>query len=89
MLNQGKAIKFMVQRGGTTKSKNAENQLPIKIATIRKNKDARKNIRLAEKKTIQSKKQSLQNQIQIVIIKFISMIGYKNDTIDYYVDFIK
>ncbi|CAF1196458.1 unnamed protein product [Rotaria sordida] len=50
MLNQGKAIKFMVQRGGTTKTKNANNQLPIKIATIWKNKDAKTNIRLVEKK---------------------------------------
>lgn len=50
MLNQGKAIKFMVQRGGTIKTKNAENQLPMKIAKINKNKDARKNIRLIDKK---------------------------------------
>ncbi len=50
ILNQGKSIKFMVQRGGTIKTKNAENQLPIKIAKIYKNKDARKNIRLIEKK---------------------------------------
>lgn len=50
MYNQGQSIKFLVQRGGTTKMKNAENQLPIKIAKIRKNKDARKNIRLVEKK---------------------------------------
>jgi hypothetical protein len=50
MLNQGKAIKFMVQRGGTTKTKNIENQSPMKIATLWKNKDAKKNIRLAEKK---------------------------------------
>jgi hypothetical protein len=50
MLNQGKAIKFMVQRGGTIKTKNAENQFPIKIAKIWKNKDAKKNIRLIEKK---------------------------------------
>lgn len=50
MLNQGKSIKFMVQRGGTIKTKNAENQLPIKIAKLQKNKDARKNIRLIEKK---------------------------------------
>ncbi|CAF2773850.1 unnamed protein product [Rotaria sp. Silwood2] len=49
MLNQGKAIKFMVQRGGTTKTKNVDNQLPIKIAMISKNKDAKKNIRLVEK----------------------------------------
>lgn len=50
MLNQGKAIKFMVQRGGTTRTKNANNQLPIKIAKIFQNKDARKHIRLVEKK---------------------------------------
>jgi hypothetical protein len=50
MLNQGKAIKFMAQRGGTIKTKNAENQSPIKIATLWKNKDAKKNIRLVEKK---------------------------------------
>jgi ankyrin repeat protein len=50
MFNQGKAIKFMVQRGGTTKTKNIDNQLPIKLAKIRKSKDARKNIRLVEKK---------------------------------------
>jgi len=50
MLNQGKAIKFMVQRGGTTRTKNAGNQLPIKIARIWKNKSAKKNIRLVEKK---------------------------------------
>ncbi len=41
MLNQGKSIKFMVQLGGTIKTKNAENQLPIKIAKIYKNKDAK------------------------------------------------
>lgn len=50
MLNQGKSIRFMVQRGGTTRNRNAENKLPIKIATQWKNKDAKKNIRLAEKK---------------------------------------
>ncbi|CAF0922324.1 unnamed protein product [Rotaria sp. Silwood1] len=50
MLNQGKAIKFMIQRGGTTKTKNVDNQLPIKLATIWKNIDAKKNIRLVEKK---------------------------------------
>ena len=50
MLNQGKAIRFMVQRGGTTKTKNADNQLPIKIAIIWKNKSAKKNIRLVNKK---------------------------------------
>lgn len=50
MLNQGQAIKFLVQRGGTTKMKNAENRYPMKIAKIWKSKDARKNIRLVEKK---------------------------------------
>ncbi|CAF4332790.1 unnamed protein product [Rotaria socialis] len=49
-LNQGKSIKFMIQRGGTMKTKNADNQLPIKIAKTFKNKNAIKNIRLAEKK---------------------------------------
>ncbi|CAF3869297.1 unnamed protein product [Rotaria magnacalcarata] len=49
-LNQGKSIKFMIQRGGTMKTKNADNQLPIKIAKIFKNKNAIKNIRLVEKK---------------------------------------
>ncbi|CAF0858837.1 unnamed protein product [Adineta ricciae] len=50
MLNQGKAIKFMVQRGGTTRTKNINNQLPMKLAKLYKNKDAKKNIRLVEKK---------------------------------------
>ena len=50
MLNQGRAIKFLVQRGGSTKAKNAEKQLPIKIATLWKRKEARKMIRLVEKK---------------------------------------
>ncbi|CAF1008681.1 unnamed protein product [Adineta steineri] len=49
-LNQGKAIKFMVQRGAITRTKNIDNQLPIKIAILERNKDAKKNIRLAEKK---------------------------------------
>lgn len=49
MLNQGQAIRFMVQRGGTTRMKNAEKHLPMKIAKLRKNKDARKSIRVVEK----------------------------------------
>ena len=52
-LNQGKAIKFLIQRGASTKTKNIDNQLPIKIAKILKNKNARKAIRLADKKHYQ------------------------------------
>ena len=40
----------MVQRGGSTKQKNHNNQSPLKIAVIRKNKQARKAIRFVEKK---------------------------------------
>lgn len=50
MLNQGKSIKFMVQRGGTTKTRNAQNRLPIKIAKMLKNNNAKKQIRLVDKK---------------------------------------
>lgn len=40
----------MVQRGGTIKTKNVDNQLPMKIAKIFKSKDARKNLRLVDRK---------------------------------------
>jgi hypothetical protein len=48
MLNQARAIQFMVQRGGSTRTKNQHHQSPLKIATIRKNKQAKKAIRLVE-----------------------------------------
>ena len=50
MFNRGPMIKFLVQRGGTTKTKNVDRQTPMKIAKQRKNKEAKKAIRLAEKK---------------------------------------
>ena len=54
LLNQGRAIRFLAQRGATTKCKNADNHLPMKIATLHKNKEAKKAIRLIEKKHYQS-----------------------------------
>lgn len=53
-LNQGRAIRFLAQRGATTKSKNVDNHSPMKTATLHKNKEAKKAIRSVEKKNYQS-----------------------------------